>query len=172
MAKQDVTVDDADATDFRVDELRLDVEWRRQAELCRKYGRKLARKRLRVDEAETALDVCEAELALKIRSDPGKFDIPGRVTNDAIKETVRIQPEYQAARQAVNQAKYDAEIYRSAVNSMEHKKAALENLVKLHGREYYADPHLPTEATPEVIRDIKDRSRAEGARRKHRERDD
>lgn len=157
------------AADFQVDKLRLDVEWERQAELCRKYGRLLARKRSALDEAVMALDVLEAELGLAIRNDPGKYAIPGRISNDVVKEVIYIQPEYQEKRRAVNKAKYEVELFVSGVKAMEHKKSALEDLVKLHGRDYYADPRLTPETTPEVIDSIKDRSRT--ASRRNRERD-
>lgn len=154
---------ETDANDFHIDRDRLDVEWEKQAETFHSYAVLLANRRDRLNEAEAALDVCEAELGLAIRNDPARYQVP-KVNNDAISETVRVQPEYQEAVRAVNKAKHRVELTKAAVDAMDHKKKALENMVVLHGRAYFADPLMPREVEPTTIKHIKERSRRAAAR--------
>ena len=39
--------------------------------------------------------------------------------------------------------KYESDMAKGAVRALESKKDALENLVKLHGQQYFAGPKMP-----------------------------
>jgi hypothetical protein len=45
--------------------------------------------------------------------------------------------------------KYEAEVLQGAVNAVDHRKDALENLVRLHGLQYFAGPKVPRNLSEE-----------------------
>lgn len=128
--------------DIRIDETALDVEWLEQASLMLKYTKYMAQCAMSVDQAKEKLDVVKAELDFKIRSDPEKYEIV-KITEAVVSNTTLLSQEYKDANAELLQARYDYDIAKAAVSAMHARKDALENLVKLHGMQYFAGPRMP-----------------------------
>ena len=61
-----------------------------------------------------------------------------------------LQPNYKEASQELIDTKYKAEMVRAAVSAIEHRKDALENLVRLYGQQYFAGPKVPRDLSAEA----------------------
>ena len=128
--------------DIVIDENSLDLEWLEQPALMMKYSRHAAKMRREIDEVKQNLDIVKAEVDQKIRKNPGKYKIE-KVTEGAISSAILVDNDYQEAYSAYLDAKYEADIAQSAVYAFEQRKSALENLVRLHGQQYFAGPKVP-----------------------------
>lgn len=120
----------------------LDMEWLDQPKLILKYSEMLATARVRYEKSKEKMDVYEAELALSIRSAPKDYGID-KITEQVIKYTIAADEERSVLYKEVIQKKYNVDMLQSAVNAFEHRKKALENLVTLHGQQYFAGPSVP-----------------------------
>ena len=125
-------------------ELELDREWQEQPHTFHKYAVILANARLDHDHAKQALDLVSAELSRAIRANTERFGV-GKVTEDSVQIAVVVQAEYQRAVRFLNEAKYDVDIAKAAVDALQQKKSALENAVVLWSRDYSAVPRLRPE---------------------------
>ena len=142
-----------------IDESRLDEEWLRQPDLYFKYASQLADAKQRLDQAKAELDLVEAECNKDIRERPEHYGVDrsrntGAPTEDAVKKAVVIHDDYQAAVMDIVKHKHEVEVLAAAVNALDHKKRALENLVSLHGQSYFAAPRAtgapPADTPPGV----------------------
>jgi len=128
--------------DIEIDESALDVEWLKQPSLMYTYSKNLARRRKELDEAKQNLDVAKAEADKEIRTNPTKFGLE-KTTDAVVTNAILIHPDYKEAYTTYLEAKFEVDIAQSAVNAFEQRKAALENLVRLHGQQYFAGPKVP-----------------------------
>lgn len=135
--------------DIKIDETSLDLEWLSQPALMMRYTRHAADMRAEADAEKERLDFVKAELDKEIRLDPEKFDIT-KITESVILNTIIIQARYVNANAKYIQARYEAEMARGAVAAIDQRKTALENLVKLHGQQYFAGPKIPRDLAWEV----------------------
>jgi hypothetical protein len=131
----------------------LDREWILQAKTFDKWARRAARAQRNVDQAKADLDVCHAEQAKDIREIPDKYSIE-KITDKVVEDTIILQHEYQRALKALNDAKYEKNIVDSVVESLQQKKYALQNLVTLHGQDYFSTPRAK-ESDRELIDEMK-----------------
>ena len=102
-------------------------------------------------EAEENVKVIRAELIAKVSTNPEKC------LGDGVKATVatteayyRNHKEHKQAKQEWIDAQYEcnmAEVAKWEIGNS--RKAALENLVKLHGQNYFAGPSVPRNLTKE-----------------------
>jgi hypothetical protein len=120
----------------------LEVEWLRQPRLYGKYSAKLADAKKDLSEAKAAEEVTEAEVKRRIRRNPQKYGM-NKITEPAVKETMVLHPLYQRAVAAVNSAKHVVDVLEGLINTLEHRKRTLENLVTLHGQNYFSKPKSP-----------------------------
>lgn len=151
---------------LRVDKYHLDEEWERQPRLYFQWARKAADARAAVAEAKAALEVAEAEVYRAVRAAPVHYGIDGRVTEDQIKAAVVLQPKYQRALKALNDAKHAVDILDAAVSALDHKKRSLEGEVQLFLASYYAAPREPRHAeTTDAGRSMEERTKERVRRR-------
>lgn len=134
--------------DVTTDESALDVEWLEQSALTLKYGMNCAKARDIMDRSKEKLELVRAELDAKIRKHPERYDIQ-KLTEAVVQNSIITNTYYQDTMEAYLQAKNDYEMARVALNAIETKKAALENLVRLHGMNYFAGPAVPRDLTKE-----------------------
>jgi len=132
--------------DIRIDETALDVEWLEQATLMIKYAKHAAVMRQRLDLAKELLDLVRAELDKEIRSNPERFDID-KITETVVQNTIIQQDRFKKANENLINTKFETDIAQSAVRAMDARKDALENLVRLHGQQYFAGPKVPHNIT-------------------------
>lgn len=135
--------------DLSIDQHQLDREWINQPRRYMGIARQLADARRRQDECKNELEVTRAELDRAIREAPSEYEIT-KVTESAIGAAILTQGQYQKAEKRYRDARYDVTIFESAVQAMEHRKRALENLVSLHLAGYFAAPRAPEGAREEV----------------------
>jgi len=134
--------------DIRIDESALDVEWLEQPSLMFKFARMASVAQREMDEAKEAIDVVKAELDIDIRTNPENYDLV-KVTEGAITNTILIQQRYTEALVYYNQKKFEYNVIKGSVNAIDARKTALENLVKLHGQQYFAGPKIPRDLSLE-----------------------
>lgn len=134
--------------DIMIDESALDVEWLDQPRLFLKYAKHLAECRRKLDIAKEELELVKAELDKDIRSNPDKYEL-SKITESVVQNTIVLQKRYIKAVQNLNDVKYEVDIALAAVRAFEQRKDALENLVKLHGQQYFAGPRVPRDITKE-----------------------
>jgi hypothetical protein len=135
--------------DVRIDETALDIEWLEQPTLMRKYTKHLAEMQKVEDTTKIEMELIWAELDIKIRKNPEEFGLT-KITETAIKNNILILDEYKEVNEAYIDAIFNKNIAKGVVNSIQQKKDALENLVKLHGQSYFAGPSIPRNLTEKV----------------------
>jgi hypothetical protein len=137
--------------DTSIDEQGLDVEWLQQPSLMAKYGKHAAQVKLVMDRYKEELDVVKAQLDRDIRMTPDNYGL-NKLTETIVSNTIIIQPEYKYANDQYSNAKYEYDIAMAAVRAIDQKKTALENLVRLHGQQYFAGPSVPRDLSKEYAK--------------------
>lgn len=134
--------------DVTINEDALDVDWLEQPRLMIRYSRYAAECRYEYEQAKTNVDVVKAELDKQVRNNPSEFGIE-KPTEGAINSAIQASEKFQEAQKALHQAQYDLNVAQAAVKSIDGKKDALENLVRLHGQQYFAGPKVPRDLSKE-----------------------
>lgn len=145
--------------DIQIDESSLDVEWLNQPRLMASYCEVAAEAHRKMDIAKERIDFVKAQLNQQIRSDPEGFGVvPGTrgITEGSIEAAVLLQEEYQDASRSHIDARYEYEVATGVVRAFDHRKTALENLVRLHGQAYFAGPSVPRDLPAERERRDRD----------------
>jgi hypothetical protein len=138
---------------FVLDINRLDEEWVAQVHVYHAHATKLADAREAHERAKAAKKVADddlkhvaAELDLEVRRNPTNFDIE-KPTEKAVEHAVLVHKRYRQyqklaydAQAEVIRADHEASLLEVACKTLDHKRTALENLVILHGRDYFAAP--------------------------------
>lgn len=148
--------------DIALDEDALDVEWLDHSRLLLKWSKELAHQDKVVAQAKENLEVVTAELSLAIRTDPKKYGLD-KVTEGAIRETLithkLTRAKHKEAQEEYTEALYEQSLLKAAVRSIDRNKDALENLVRLHGMNYFSGPKVPHD----LSKDWENRKRSEKA---------
>jgi len=127
----------------------LDIAWLEQSRITKKYGKLVAYLEALKEYRDERMKVVWAEMDKKIRNNPAAFGI-SKLTEGALAAAIRTAPEYKKAHQAYLDALYEYKMCREgAVKAVDHRKTALENLVKLHGQQYFAGPNVPRDLDSE-----------------------
>lgn len=134
--------------DVTIDPDSLDTEWLQQPRLMLKYCKISSEAEMLYELAKENLDLVKAELDKDIRSDPERFGI-SKLTEAAVSNTIISHKLYKEASTNLIQTKFEWGVAKGAVKAVEHKKDALENLVSLFGKQYFAGPHVPRDLSHE-----------------------
>lgn len=134
--------------DITIDESALDVEWLEQPRLMMKYTKYMSRIERDMDLAKENVDLVKAEIDKEVRTNPESYGIM-KVSEGAINNIVIMQTGYKKAMREYVDIKYEYKIASGAVRAVDQRKTALENLVKLHGQQYFAGPSIPRDLTEE-----------------------
>ncbi len=168
---------------YDIDLNRLDDEWINQPKMYFKFSERLtdAKEELerckgRIEIAGDELKEIKARLSLRIRKNPKKFfGDEGKPTETAIENRILVHPLYAKAKAVIYQldekliaANKKVSTYYSAVHTLDHRKAALERLVSLHGQNYFATPRATDENSREVVDDIEKTSARNKTKRKRK----
>lgn len=132
--------------DLKIDDSALDLELLDQAMLFMKYAKNYAETRRTLDVTNQALSIKKAEVDKSIRENPDKYGIE-KVTEGSIQSAILTDKGYQKAYQDYLDAKFESDMASNAVQAMQIRKEALENLVKLNGQQYFAGPSIPHDLT-------------------------
>lgn len=137
--------------DPTIDPMALDKEWLNQPNLYFHWAVKAADAKRKMDEAKAELEVEKASLMRLISLNPAEFGL-AKGTDAMVTGAVLEQAEYKAALRGFNEAKHLAELYGVVLSTLDHRKRALENLVELHGMNYFSAPTARGEAGEAVKR--------------------
>lgn len=143
--------------DMEIDPSALDVEWLGQPTLMAKYTKHSAEMKRQADMAKERLNLVQAELDSKIRTSPEEYGI-AKVTENSLKAALLQQKEYQDATQEYIDASFEENVAKGVVQAVADRRSALENLVRLHGMQYFAGPNIPRDLDKEWESRIKQQS--------------
>jgi hypothetical protein len=137
--------------DVKIDESALDVEWLEQTTLLVKYARNAAKWHKRVMQAEEKIKVVRAELIEEANQFPDRCLGKGiKPTAPNIESYYRNHEDHKAAKEEWITATFEYDIALAAKDAISFsRKAALENLVILHGQQYFAGPRVPRNLSEE-----------------------
>lgn len=139
--------------DKSIDPDSLDVEWVQQPNLMHWYSRELAQCDANLEHAEMVLDVTRAEVADRIRrTKTEQSSGKERITDKVVEAGVLMSQQFKTAMTGWLKAKEERDYAFAAVRAIDMKRSALENLVKLHGQNYFAGPREPRDLAGEVDR--------------------
>jgi len=150
--------------DIGVDENRLDEEWVRQPRLFHRYSVELADARMEFDEAKADLEVIQADLDRDVRENPINYAIE-KLSEKRIEAVVTAQEICVDSQKVMNEAKHKVAIFQAAVNALDQKRAALENLVKLRLADYYSEPKA-RDVPKEEVDNMKAKARGRRVKRR------
>jgi hypothetical protein len=134
--------------DVRIDETSLDIEWLEQSSLMLKYGINESDLEKKKDLLKEKLDLTKADLDRKIRENPESFEI-SKITETVVANTIIMQDEYKEVYHEFLEVQHEYNIAKVAVRAIAQRKDALENLVRLHGQQYFAGPKVPRDIAKE-----------------------
>ena len=149
---------------FDLDETRLDDAWRGHSKHVFAARRKVAALRATVERCKARINITKAQVALEVRKSPEDFDID-KLTEAAVVSAIASNKRVTTAEDKLIDAKFELESWEAAVEALEHRKRALENLVTLHGQGYFADPSL-SKGNRKGIEDTEQRELRNGLARK------
>ena len=136
--------------DIRIDETALDVEWLDQTPLALKYCRLVAYWNDKVRRLEELKKTVRSRLILEVNEDPETLLGKSKPNAADIEAYYRMNAEYQETIQELNDALKEAEYANMAKNEICFtRKQAIENLVILHGQQYFAGPRVPRDLSKE-----------------------
>jgi len=137
--------------DMQIDDTALDIEWLEQAELAVKWGQLWADAQDELDRADENVKVVRSELLLKINQDPDKYLGNGvKPTDPKVEAAYRVHPDHIEAKERWLDALHQVNTLSIIKSEISYtRKAALENMVILHGQNYFAGPKMPRDLTTE-----------------------
>jgi len=128
--------------DKKIDPSALDVECCKQADLFYKWCKRSILARSDMDHVKLKLEIIEAKLQMDCRKNPENFGVT-KLTEAVVMAAVKCHAKYQKAYEEYLEAKENASLLEKAVFAMEQKKRMIENLITLHGQQYFAGPSVP-----------------------------
>lgn len=128
--------------DMRIDEDALELELLEQPSLVAKYSRLLAEAKRDRDLLRENLDLVKAEINLDIRDNPTKYKLE-KLTVDSVNACILMEDDFKKAQKDLNDSSFEVNVLTGVISAIDHRKSALENLVKLFGMDYFAGPAVP-----------------------------
>jgi len=139
--------------DIAIDAESLDVEWLNQAPLSRKYGKLAAQQRKIVAQLEERKKTIRSQLIKEANQDPKKCTGKEKPNAADLESYYRDHSRYKEVIEELIEAQFELDNVEDAKNEIAYtRKAALSNLVVLHGQQYFAGPSVPRDLKEEVRR--------------------
>lgn len=144
--------------DIRIDADALDLEWLDQPRLMLRYSKELAKAEREQNRLKEKLAVTEAQLDRDVRLTPGDY-IPMdpktgtpkfKITEAVVRGCVIQDDDYKEVHEELIQAQFEVKVLKGAVDAIQQRKDALQDLVRLHGQNYFAGPKVPRDLAKEV----------------------
>lgn len=139
----------------------LDAEFLNHSQVFMKYAKESARANKTAKLAHEKVKTLRSQLIKVANEDPdnclGKGIKPIAVNVEAY---FRDHATYKRLKQEWIEATYDADLLTNAVFAFQARKVALENLVRLHGQQYFSTPNEPRDLpeAAERLKELKDSS--------------
>jgi len=130
------------AADKSIDPGQLDVEAVRQADVFFKWAERAVEAKALADRCKLKLELLLVRLEMQCRTAPEDFGLT-KTSEAAVAAVVKAHPDYEKSSIEYINARRDAAILSEAVNAMQQKKSMLEEMIKLHGQQYFAGPSVP-----------------------------
>src|SRR5690606_16947381 len=90
------------------------------------------------------LNVLRSELDYDIRKNPSDYGLGNvKITNDVVQATILTEKEYKRKMNEYLEAEYEVNMLQGALQAVQQRKDALENMVRLLGLQYFAGPRAP-----------------------------
>lgn len=148
--------------DKQIDPDALDVAWIEQSDLYYKYSDALNEAlqwkndcKLKVEQAKDHLENVKASLDIDIRKNPDSYDLP-KITEQVVNSAIILEKDYGNALNELYEAKEELNEAQDFVNklysctmTMEQRKTALEQLVRLLNQQYFSTPSEPRDLSKE-----------------------
>lgn len=124
--------------DSRINKYELDSEWEKHSSEHGYWSEKAADLQSDVEELQASFERLRAEIDSEIRNDPSAYGI-GKPSETAIANAILLQPEFKKAEKALLEKRRFLVRAKASLNTLEHRKRALEHLVDLWTADYYSD---------------------------------
>lgn len=134
-----------------IDKGRLDEEWVQHPNLYHRLAVAGASMSTLKAQAYDKIKLQKAKMENRVRANPQDYEVE-KVTESSVAAAVATSKLVMEAQAAYNEAAYHADLVAAAVAAMEHRKRALENLVKLWGGDYFSSPQVTDGAGRRGIR--------------------
>lgn len=128
--------------DIKIDPSQLDVECVQQGELLVKWAQRATEQKYKVENLRLEADRILNSLKIRIRAHPDRFKLD-KQTEAAISEVAESHEDYCVVQDELLKARRLLLHLEDAVRAMDGKKKMLEQLVTLHGQQYFAGPSAP-----------------------------
>jgi len=161
------------ANELQIDRNNLDREWLMQATLYQRWAEEHAVAQSRRDSLKDELGLVLAEVELEVRQHPAEFGID-KVTEAVVKAVVSKDSRVIEANKQYLIARERVAVLGTMVEALNHKKAALENLVRLWLNGYWVSSDQPrSESSREdYFQNIHERSLAMNQRLRRRQKEE
>lgn len=128
-----------------IDPDKLDEEIFSQPGLYMNFSELYAKTEKRRELLRKQLDILEAELDKKIRTNPKKFELEGikTITETIVKNTIQRQEQVQFINKKLINYNFELKLLSSALTALEHKKRMLEKAVDLYNGQYFTPTKTP-----------------------------
>lgn len=120
-----------------IDQFELETECCKQPLIYDEVGEWVALVKAKARTAKGHVGFVEADLSLRIRQNPEKFQLSGKPTVDAVTATVKVHSEYMKAFQDFVEAERLANEASTLLESVSERKSSVRDLVRLWISHYY-----------------------------------
>lgn len=149
-----ITDNDYDAI-ISIDKRLLDEECLLQPKLFLKWSNELTHVNSKLKEAKKELKVIAAELAKKMRLNPDLYGLKNNPSEVSINSVMDLQKEYQEQLDMIAVREYDVDMLENVRQALLDRKKELENLVQLHGQQYFSAPKISTDDAHGILEERK-----------------
>jgi hypothetical protein len=145
------------ATSFEIDPHKLDVCWLEQVPMFHDFAMEAANLRRDLDHLKAEEELIEAEKSNYIRQHPEELGANVKPTEASYAAWVSTHKSVKKIKDSIIEKKHELDVCQAGINTLEHRKRALENLVELHGADYFSSPTAKSENAKEGVEKFKKR---------------
>ena len=141
--------------DTYIEETKLHVECLDQPRLMKKYSDLLAEAKRALEHEKHRLDVLKAELDKAVRANPEVYEIHGKITEAQVTAAITTSADHKKLSEAIIELQYEVNMLKGTVDAINSKKDMLEELIRLHGQNYFSGPNVPHNIEDDWIRRLR-----------------
>lgn len=123
---------------IKIDILSLDEEWLKQPLLVHEYSQRWVAADAEMEQLKDELKLKRSEIYLRLREEHEG----SRVTEANLNSLVDSNSQIIEINNKIHAKREELGVFRAARDAVQAKGAALENLVKLHGQQYFSTPNV------------------------------